>query len=67
MRLWFSGPRILRGLVRPGISIGREDGNPRLPSNRRYELRHGLHEAAKAGGITASIKPSPLACSTTAT
>ena len=47
MRLWFSGPRILRGLVRPSISIGREDGNPRLPSNRRYELRHGLHEAAK--------------------
>jgi hypothetical protein len=25
MRVWFSGPRILDGLVRPGISLGRED------------------------------------------
>ena len=50
MRLWLSGPRILRGLVRPGISLGREDWNPRLPSYRRYELRHGLQEAAKARG-----------------
>jgi hypothetical protein len=25
MRLWLSGPRILHGLVRPGISLGRED------------------------------------------
>ena len=52
MRLWLSGPRILRGLVRPGISLGREDWNPRLPSYRRYELRHGLQEAAKARGQT---------------
>ena len=50
MRLWLSGPRILRGLVRPGISLGREDLYPRLPSYRRYELRHGLQEAAKARG-----------------
>ena len=50
MELWLSGPRILRGLVRPGISLGREDWNPRLPSYRRYELRHGLQEAAKARG-----------------
>ena len=50
MRLWLSGPRILRGLVRPDISLGREDWNPRLPSYRRYELRHGLREAAKARG-----------------
>ena len=50
MRIWFSGPRILHGLVRPGISLGREDWNPRLPSYRRYELRHGLQEAAKARG-----------------
>jgi len=50
MRLWLSGPRILRGLVRPGISLVREDWNPRLPSYRRYELRHGLQEAAKARG-----------------
>ena len=52
MRLWLSGPRILRGLIRPGISLGREDWNPRLPSYRRYELRHGLQEAAKARGET---------------
>ena len=52
MRLWLSGPRILCGLVRPSISLGREDWNPRLPSYRRYELRHGLLEAAKARGET---------------
>lgn len=50
MRLWLSGPRILNGLVRPGISLGREDFRPRLPSWRRHELRHGLQEAAKARG-----------------
>jgi len=72
MRLWLSGPRILRGLVRPGISLGREDWNPRQPSYRRYELRHGLQEAAKARGETMtkeetptmqSIKPWRPACS----
>jgi hypothetical protein len=25
MRIWFSGPRILGGLVRPGVSFGPED------------------------------------------
>jgi hypothetical protein len=50
MRLWFSGPRLFNGLVRPGISLGREDWNPRLPSYRRYELRKGLQAAAKARG-----------------
>jgi len=50
MRVWFSGPRLFRSLVRPGISLGREDLQPRLPSYRRYELRHGLREAAKARG-----------------
>jgi hypothetical protein len=25
MRIWFSGPRILGGLIRPGISLGKED------------------------------------------
>jgi hypothetical protein len=29
MRVWFSGPRLLHGLVRPGISLGREDFRPR--------------------------------------
>ena len=28
MRLWLSGPRLLRGLVRPGISLGKEDFRP---------------------------------------
>ena len=56
MRFWLSGPRILYGLVRPGVSFGWEDFRPRrqakaaLPSYRRYELRHGLQEAAKASG-----------------
>jgi len=50
MRLWLSGPRILNGLVRPGISLGREDWNPRLPSYRRYELRKGLQAAAEGSG-----------------
>jgi hypothetical protein len=56
MRIWLSGPRILGGLLRPGISLNGEDlrrmrGRPaRLPKWRRYELRHGLQEAAKARG-----------------
>jgi hypothetical protein len=28
MRLWLSGPRLLHGLVRPGISLGKEDFRP---------------------------------------
>jgi hypothetical protein len=47
MRLWLSGPRILNGLVRPGISLGREDFRPCLPSWRRNELRHGLQETGR--------------------
>ena len=45
MRFWLSG-----------VSFGWEDFRPRrqamaaLPSYRRYELRHGLQEAAKASG-----------------
>jgi hypothetical protein len=50
MRVWFSGPRLFNGLVRPGISLGREDWRPRLPSWRRYELREGLQAAAVARG-----------------
>jgi hypothetical protein len=58
VRIWFSGPRILGGLIRPGVSFGCEDGlralggrrSTRLPSWRRYELQHGLQEAAKARG-----------------
>ena len=25
MRIWLSGPRMFHGLVRPGVSFGRED------------------------------------------
>src|SRR5208283_554476 len=51
MRYWLS----FRGPfgTRPGISLGREEWSPRLPpSYHRYELRHGLQEAAKARGKT---------------
>ena len=50
LRFWLSGPRMFGGLIRPGILLGREDLHPRLPSWRRYELRHGLQEGAKARG-----------------
>jgi hypothetical protein len=51
MRLWLSGPRILRGLVRPGISIGPEDFRPhRLPSWRKYEYRKALKAYAEKHG-----------------
>ena len=50
MRIWFSGPRLLGGLIRPGVSLGKEDLHPRLPSWRRYELRCGLQAAARAKG-----------------
>ena len=50
MRIWLSGPRILGGLVCPGISPGREDLHPRLPSWRRHEYREALKAyAAKHG------------------
>lgn len=35
-----------------GIRIGRSIADPRLPSYRRYELRHAMQEAAKARGET---------------
>jgi hypothetical protein len=43
MRFWLSGPRILNGLVRPGISLGREDllAWRRPPSCRRRECLPG--------------------------
>jgi hypothetical protein len=42
MRFWLSGPRILKGLVRPGVSS--------LPSWRRDELRAQLKAGAIARG-----------------
>lgn len=35
-----------------GIRIGRSIADPRLPSWRRFEIRHALQEAAKARGET---------------
>jgi len=50
---------MLGGLIRPGISLGREDFHPRLPSYKRYELRKGLQAAAEARGepMTPKIWP----------
>ena len=38
-----------------GIRIGRSIADPRLPSWRRFELRHVLQETAKARGETLTI------------
>jgi hypothetical protein len=48
LRLWLSGPRI--GWFRHGISLGREDVHPRLPSWRRYEYREALKAYATKHG-----------------
>jgi|HubBroStandDraft_6_1064221.scaffolds.fasta_scaffold2005217_2 hypothetical protein len=51
MRFWLSGPRLFNGLVRPGISFGREDFRPRgLPSWRKFELCQALIKEAEARG-----------------
>jgi len=53
VRYWISGPRLFGNLIRPGISFSKADFEPpRLPAYRRYELRKGLREAAKARGET---------------
>jgi hypothetical protein len=59
MRLWISGPHILGGLVRPGISLGREDLHPRLPSWRRFEYPpykdHHTHMKHSLFGLAISV------------
>ena len=56
MRIWLSGPRILGGLLRPGISFNlselrRKAPRPtRLSAAERRKLRDGLIEAATARG-----------------
>ena len=55
MRIWFSGPRILHGPVRPGISLGREDWNPRLPSYRRYFARNHWPSQCHAVGSHSEV------------
>ena len=51
MRFWLSGPRILNGLIRPGVSFGHEDfRRGRLPSWRKYEYRKALKAYAEKHG-----------------
>ena len=56
MRIWLSGPRILGGLLRPGISFNLNELRrkaPRLARLRaaeRRKLAAGLIEAATARG-----------------
>jgi hypothetical protein len=51
MRLWLSGPRVLGGMIRPGVSFGPEDfRQPSIPNWKRYEWRRGLIDEAKAEG-----------------
>jgi hypothetical protein len=56
MRIWLSGPRILGGLLRPGISFNlnelrRKAPRPaRLSAAERRKLAAGLIEAATARG-----------------
>jgi hypothetical protein len=54
VRLWLAGPRLFRGMVRPGISFGPEDLRSRKPPPRRqlqsfiYVVR-GDHDSVKIG------------------
>jgi len=50
MRIWISGPRILGGLIRPGISLGREDLHVRIPQWRRFEYMQALKRYAAEHG-----------------
>jgi len=50
-RTWISVPFGRTG-IRIGRSISDSEMRPRLPSWRRFELRRGLQEAAKARGET---------------
>jgi len=55
MRYWLSFPGPWR--TRLGVSISPSDlgyREPRIPSWKRHELRHGLQEAAKENGETLS-------------
>ena len=58
MRLWLSGPRILNGLVRPGISLGRDhfrraalrSGSQFIAMPARYEFADFAHIAFSLAG-----------------
>jgi hypothetical protein len=51
MRFWFSGPRILGGLIRPGVSFGPEDLRPRRVTETQMERARKTvrREAIKRG------------------
>jgi hypothetical protein len=53
MRRWLSGPRVLGGMIRPGVSFGPEDfREPKIPSWKRYEWRKAMIDEAKEEGRT---------------
>jgi hypothetical protein len=47
MRFWFSGPRILGGLVRPGASFNKSE--PKLPDWRRAEIIKMMQDEGVVG------------------
>jgi hypothetical protein len=52
MRFWFSGPRILGGLVRPGVSFGPEDLRPRRVTETHLErARATVRQQARDRGM----------------
>jgi hypothetical protein len=65
MRFWFSGPRILWGLIRPGVSVAQSGLSPqpvtkRLPKWKRYELRMDIKETMAKEGETISNTGMPI-------
>jgi hypothetical protein len=58
MRFWISGPRMLGGLVRPGVSFGPEDFRARRVSATQMELaRKVVRQAAKDSGMDSASGP----------
>ena|ERR1019366_4934524 len=52
MRFWLSGPRMLGGMVRPGVSFGPEDLRARrIPAAHLERARATVRQAAKDGGM----------------
>jgi hypothetical protein len=51
MRFWISGPRLFRGLIRPGISFSARD----LKSNKKVVSADGLLGILQRGDGTLSI------------
>ena len=51
MRFWLSSPRIFGGLLRPGVSFGREDWRaPRVPATHRELARKVVRQLARDHG-----------------